>query len=261
MDFNNIIIDRVLGGYMFSRSTNELLWKLTQITNPSLNCSAETVDVVDAIGAPIMTLDRAKTAELSGENAQFDLALAGAQMGSEKVVASGEAKIKMPMFEEFVLSNSQKEINLKYEPVGVIPFIYTLTNNSSINKKFKKGAEANATDFTHTENQKKITLPTGLADGTVVQVYYEYESETGAMIENRADKYPVAGKFVMDILGCDVCDQAQKMRIRVVMDNAKLTSDVDMAFTTEGTHPFTIKAMQNYCDVNKRLFSIMVVDQ
>lgn len=261
MDYNNIIIDRVLGGYMFSRSTNELLWKLTQITNPSLNCSAETVDVVDAIGAPIMTLDRAKTAELSGENAQFDLALAGAQMGSEKLVASSTSKIIMPMIEEFVLGDAAKEIELKYEPLGAIPFIYALSSNSSISKKYKKGTIANDTDFTHTENQKKITLPTGLAAGTVIQVYYEYESDKGAMIENRADKYPVAGKFVMDILGCDVCDQAQKMRIRIVMDNAKLTSDVDMTFTTEGTHPFTIKAMQNYCDVNKRLFSIMVVDQ
>ena len=261
MDFNNIIIDRVLGGYMFSRSTNELLWKLTQITNPSLNCSAETVDVVDAIGAPIMTLDRAKTAELSGENAQFDLALAGAQMGSEKILADGTHKIVMPTFEEFVLGDTTKEIQLKHEPVGAVPFIYALGKNSSISKKYKNGTLASETDFTHTEKQKKITLPTGLTAGTVIQVYYEYESETGAMIENRADKYPVAGKFVMDILGCDVCDQAQKKRIRVVMDNAKLTSDVDMAFTTEGTHPFTIKAMQNYCDVNKRLFSIMVVDQ
>ena len=46
----------------------------------------------------------------------------------------------------------------------------------------------------------------------------------------------------------------------ITLPNAKLTSDVDMTFTTEGTHPFTIKALQDYCDTNKRLFTISVVD-
>ena len=80
------------------------------------------------------------------------------------------------------------------------------------------------------------------------------------MIENRGDKFPVAGKFVLDVIGYDVCDQEQMVHCYITLPNAKLTSDVDMTFTTEGTHPFTIKALQDYCDTNKRLFTISVVD-
>lgn len=260
MDINNFVIDRVLSGSMFSRSTGEMRWRLTQITNPSLNCSAETVDAVDLIGAPIMTLDRAKTVEFSGENAIFDLGLAGAQAGSEKIVATSEKKIIAPMFQEFVLTAEQKDITLKFAPVGTIPFIYSINKNSSIGITFKKGSEANATDFVHTDKEKAITLPTGLAAGTIIQVYYEYESETGSAIESRADKYPVAGKFVLDVLGYDICDQEQIIHCYLELPNAKLTSDVDMTFTTEGTHPFTIKALQDYCDTDKRLFKLIAVD-
>ncbi len=260
MDINNFVIDRVLSGTMFSRSTQKMLWRLTQITNPSLNCTAESVDAVDAIGTPIMTLFRAKTAEFSGENALFDLGLAGAQMGAEKVTATSEAKITMPMFEEFEVTAETKDVSLKFAPIGTIPFIYAINKNSSLGTTYKKGSEANATDFVHTDKEKSITLPTGLAVGTIIQVYYEYESETGSMIENRGDKFPVAGKFVLDVIGYDVCDQEQMVHCYITLPNAKLTSDVDMTFTTEGTHSFTIKALQDYCDTNKRLFTISVVD-
>ena len=256
MDINNFVIDRVLSGTMFSRSTQKMLWRLTQITNPSLNCAAESVDAVDAIGTPIMTLFRSKTAEFSGENAMFDLGLAGA----EKITATSEAKIAMPMFEEFEVGAETRNVSLKFEPIGAIPFIYAINKNSSLGTTYKKGSEANATDFVHTDKEKSITLPTGLAAGTVIQVYYEYESETGSMIENRGDKFPVAGKFVLDVIGYDVCDQEQIVHCYITLPNAKLTSDVDMTFTTEGTHPFTIKALQDYCDTNKRLFAISVVD-
>lgn len=261
MDINNFAIDRVLNGTMFSKSNGELLWRVTQVTNPSLNCATETTDIVDAIGTPIMTLDRAKTAEFSGENSLFDLGLAAAQLGSAKEIMTSEAKQVVPINEEFVLGSNPTTITLSHAPVGTIPFIYLVKGDTSIAMKYKKGTESNETDFTHTDKQTSIKLPTGLKAGQKICVPYSYEREDGVSVTNYGDKFPKAGRFLLDVLGYDICNQEHIVHALVEFHNAKLTGDVDFNFTTEGTHPFTIKCLQDYCDANKRLFTIYVIDE
>jgi hypothetical protein len=261
MDINNFAIDRVINGTMFSKTNGELLWRVTQVTNPSLNCATETTDIVDAIGTPIMTLDRAKTAEFSGENSLFDLGLAAAQLGSTKEIMSSEKKQIVPINEEFVLGEDATTITLSKTPVGAIPFIYLIKADSSVAEKYKKGSEANATDFTHADKQTSIKLPTGLKAGMKICVPYSYEREDGVSVTNYGNKFPKAGRFLLDVLGYDICNQEHIVHALVEFHNAKLTGDVDFNFTTEGTHPFTIKCLQDYCDANKRLFTIYVIDE
>ena len=261
MDINNFAIDRVLNGTMFSKSNGELLWRVTQVTNPSLNCATETTDIVDAIGTPIMTLDRAKTAEFSGENSLFDLGLAAAQLGSTKKVMSDSAKQIVSINEEIVLGADAAQITLKHTPTGTIPFIYLVKPDSSISTKYTKGSQSSATEFTHTDKQANIKLPTGLKAGMKICVPYSYECEAGVSVTNYGDKFPKAGRFLLDVLGYDICDPEHIVHALVEFHNAKLTGDVDFNFATDGTHPFTIKCLQDYCDTNKRLFTIYVIDE
>lgn len=44
----------------------------------------------------------------------------------------------------------------------------------------------------------------------------------------------------------------------VIFNNAKLSPDFDWSIATDGTHPFSMKAQQDYCDKEKRLFSIVI---
>ena len=62
----------------------------------------------------------------------------------------------------------------------------------------------------------------------------------------------------MEVLGTDVCDSTTMIHAYVVFMNAKLNADVDIDFTTEGTHPFTLVAQQAYCDSKKSLFKIII---
>ena len=64
----------------------------------------------------------------------------------------------------------------------------------------------------------------------------------------------------MEVLGSDVCDPSKNYYAYIVFPNAKLSGDVDISFATDGKHPFTIQAMQEYCDDEKRLFSVMLPD-
>lgn len=258
-NINNLVIDRVLRGNMTSHTDGSILWSLTQITNPSLNISSDSVDAVDAIGTPIMTFNRAKTAEFSAENSLFDLALSAAQAGTDLRTASSTSKITVPMFEEIDVTGDS--ITLKHTPTKQITNIYLLNGDSTLATKFKNGATASATDFVHAADSNTIKVPTGLPAGSQIFVQYEYEAASAVEVINTAKDFPKAGKFVMEVLGADVCDSTNLIHFYIVFPNAKLLADVDLTFTTEGTHPFSIKANVDYCDKEKRLFYIVVPDE
>lgn len=259
-DLSNFVIDRVIRGMMISNSDDSILWSINQVTNPSLNVTTESADAVDALNTPIMTFDRSKTAEFTAENSIFDLNLAAAQGGTEKQVASSTTKMIVPCSEDIEVTG-ETTITLKHTPTGTIPFIYIMNGDGTIGKKFTNGSAANETDFVHADKTNTITLPTSVTKGQAVFVRYEYETESAVAVHNTALKFPKAGKFYLEILGADVCDREKLVHAYIVFPNAKLSGDVDLTFTTEGTHNFTIKAQQAYCDREKKLFSIIVPDE
>ena len=267
-DLNNFVIDRIVRGVALSQKDDSVLFSINQIQNASLNCASESTDAVDAMGTPIATFYRAKSAEFSAENALFDMNLMATQLGTTKKVASNTSKITVPAMESFTVDATGKQA-LKHTPltytvvvdgvsktVSSVKEIYALNGDSTFGTKYTCGSAASATQFAIAG--KDITLPTGLAAGTEMFVMYEYESENAVEVVNSATNFPVGCKFVMEVLGCDVCDQTNLVYAYVIFNNAKLSPDFDWSIATDGTHPFSMKAQQDYCDKEKRLFSIII---
>lgn len=177
------------------------------------------------------------------------------QLGTAKKVASAGAKITAPAMESFTVDATGKH-DLKHTPKAVPTEIYALNGDSTFGTKYVKETAASATAFSIAD--KTITLPTGLAEGTEMFVMYEYETENAVEVINSAKNFPVGCKFVMEVLGCDVCDQTNLVYAYVIFNNAKLSPDFDWSIATDGTHPFSMKAQQDYCDKEKRLFSIII---
>lgn len=259
-NLNNFVIDRPIRGLMASKTDGSIMWSINQISNPSLSVTTETTDAVDALGAKIMTFDRAKNAEFTAENSLFDLGLAAAQFGTEKEYATAEKKVVTPIFEEIEVG-AESSVVLKHAPMRQISAIYALNGDSTLGTKYSLGSAASDTEFVHVEGEAEITLPTGLETGTVLFVNYEYESTSAVAVHNNAVDFPRAGVFYLEVLGADVCDPTKLIHAYVKFGNAKLLGDVDITFTTEGTHNFTIQAMQDYCDREKKLFSIIIPDE
>ncbi|MCQ2147444.1 MAG: hypothetical protein MJZ16_08005, partial [Bacteroidales bacterium] len=111
---------------------------------------------------------------------------------------------------------------------------------------------------TFVQSGTTITIPTGLPVGTELFAMYEYESENAVAVTGDAINFPKAGKFVMEVLGSDVCDPTTLIHAYIIFPNAKLDASVDVSFTTDGNHPFTIQANQVYCDSKKTLFQIVI---
>lgn len=264
-DINNFVIDRIVRGVALSQKDDSVLFSINQIQNASLNCASESTDAVDAMGTPIATFYRAKTAEFSAENALFDMNLMATQLGTAKKVAGTKdvAKIVVPAMESFTVEGTKQA--LKHKAIAAPAEIYAINADSTFGVKYKNGAleETPVTApteelFVYTEADNSISLPTGLKEGTEMFVMYEYESENAVEVVNSAKNFPVGCKFVMEVLGCDVCDQTNLIYAYVIFNNAKLSPDFDWSIATDGAHPFSMKAQQDYCDKEKRLFSIVI---
>ena len=253
-DINNFVIDRVIRGVALSQKDDSVLFSINQMQNVSLNCASESTDAVDALGTPIATFYRAKSAEFSAENAIFDMNLMATQLGTTKKVASSTAKITAPAMESFTYGTGSYE--LKHTPKTSPNEIYVLNGDSTFGKKFVKGTAASEKEFAITN--KTLSLPTGLNAGDELFVMYDYETENAVEVVNSATEFPVGCKFVMEVLGADVCDQTTLIHAYVIFPNFKLSPDFDWSVATDGSHPFSGKAQQAYCDKEKKLFNIVI---
>ena len=256
-DMNNFVIDRIVRGVALDQKSGNVLFSINQIQNASLNCASESTDAVDAMGTPIATFYRAKSAEFSAENALFDMNLMATQLGTEKKVASASSTILAPAMESFTADKGT--YTLKHMPVGNITEIYALNADSTFGAKYKLGTGSAAGTNTFLISGQTITLPTEVASTNAEMfVMYEYNATSAVEVMNSAKQFPVGCKFVMEVLGCDVCDQTNLVYAYVIFNNAKLSPDFDWSIATDGTHPFSMKAQQDYCDKEKRLFSIII---
>ncbi len=250
---------------MFSTADGSYMWSVNQITNPSLSITAENAQAVDALGSPIATFDRSKQAQLSAENSLFDLGLYAAQQGKSKEIATATEKIVCPTFEEFAVAGTENEKHaLQHAPVEddePIKYLYLLKGDGSVQVTYDRASAASADTFAYNSEADEITLPTGLTKGDRMLVVYNYETEKAVAVTGDAKNFPKAGRFVMEVLGADTCDPTTLIHAFVEFPNAKLDANVEKAFTTDGTHPFTIIAQQNYCDPDKILFRIVIPDE
>ena len=256
-DMNNFVIDRIIRGVALSQKDDSVLFSINQIQNASLNCASESTDAVDAMGTPIATFYRAKSAEFSAENALFDMNLMATQLGTSKKKADNQNKIVAPAMETFIVKEDRK-YELKHTPIKAPTEMYALNDDSTFGTPYSLGTAASEKEFSIAG--KSVSLPTGndLAVGAEMFVMYEYETDKAVEVVNSAKNFPVGCKFVMEVLGCDVCDQTNLVYAYVIFNNAKLSPDFDWSIATDGTHPFSMKAQQDYCDKEKRLFSIVI---
>lgn len=255
-DMNNFVIDRIVRGVALSQTDGSVLFSLNQITNPSLSVSSESTDAVDALGTPICTFNRAKNAEFSAENAIFDMNLLAVQAGTSKQVATEAEKILTPAFETIDIDGTSTTYTLKHTPKDEVKTIYALNGDGTLGTAYTKSTTASATAFAMTGNI--VTPPTGLAKGDQLFVIYEYEASKAVAVTNSATNFPTACQLVLETLGCDVCDQTKMVFCYLIFPNFKISSDFDWSIQTDGTHPFSGKAMQEYCSKEKALFQIII---
>lgn len=254
---------------MFSSSTREALWAVSQVTNFSINVTTDSQDAVDATGTPIHRFYRAKQCEVSAENALFDFNLLAAQGGGDQalVASTSEVTYNVPIFDEITLA-SATSATLTHTPVVPtgetygLPFIYVLNGDGTLGKKLTCAGAAATGKFT--QSGTSLTFYSGdLAVGDTIIAFYDYTANgtsgnQALRLQNTAKDFPRAGRFVIEALGIDPCSPTDLIYFYLILPNAALSPDIDISFATDGTHPFSLVANQAYCDKQKMLFEIVI---
>ena len=241
-------------------STNEMIFRLTQLEEPSLNCTAEGEQVTDAVGAVITTMYRAKQAEFTATNSLLSLDLAAAQYGTKKVVGEASAEVLDYTYEILTITadDATEGVTLAHTPANPaeIKFAYEVVDGG-IGKSFTAGSAASATDFQI--NAGKLIPPTGFTGKLFVE--YTYENENAAMVRNSASNFPEACSVIVYAYFRDVCNENIVYSGKIIIPKAKLNPEsIELALTSTGKHPFTFTIQKDYCseEGEDELFSIIV---
>ena len=261
---NELILDRVRSLTAHDLETKELLFRLNSLEDPSLSCTAEGEEIVDAIGALITTLYRAKKATFSASNSLISLDLAAAQYGTKKEVV-GEADKNGNVLESItdyayeILKVEGASVKLANKPhVDSIRYIYTIENNE-IGTAYKVGSTASDTEFV-VSDEGVITLPTSVTSGKVY-VEYTFENTDAVRVVNKASNFPSACSVVIYGYFKDVCNENRVYSGKIICPKAKLNPEqVELALTSTGKHAFEFTMMRDYCadEGEDELFSIVV---
>lgn len=255
---NELILDRVRSLVAFDLETEKMLLRLTSLEDPSLNCTAEGEEVVDAIGALITTLYRAKKATFSATNSLISLDLAAAQYGTQKEVASETAKIVDYTYEIINIPADATTVTLKNKPHNDIKWIYSIANND-VGTAYAAGATASATEFVIDKETGVITLPTGMTGKVYVE--YQFESFKALKISNKASNFPEACSVVIYAYFRDKCNENLLYSGKIICRKAKLNPEqVELALTSTGKHAFEFQMFKDYCseEGDDELFAIIV---
>lgn len=258
-NLNNIIVDRVLRG-VFSDKDDNIIFSLNQIQDLSLNQTSESQEVTDAFGVSIMELMRSKALEASANNAIYDFGLLAAQYGTEKVECTDDAELVVPAMESFTVSGDT--YTLKHTPEAAPVAIYTLNGDSTLGRKYTKSedeTDATANEFSYADGV--IKLPTTVENGTEMFVMYEYKTGKAIEIINSANNFAKMGKMTFECLVYDVCDPETKILAYLILPRFQLSNDFDWSIGGDNQqHAFSGKAHVSYCDKNKSMLRLVVVD-
>lgn len=264
LNINELLLDRVRSLTAHDLSNGEMLFRLTSLEDPSLSCTAEGEEVVDAIGALITTLYRAKKATFSASNSLISLDLAAAQFGAKKEVVGAPDNVEKIIDYTYEIHEVKDgKVTLKNTPITIknengedtssVVYIYVVENGQTATK-LTAGTQAIGTEFVI--SGKEITVPTGISK---VYVEYKFENTKAVRIVNKASEFPEACEVAIYAIFRDKCNENVKYAGKIICPRAKLNPEqVELALTSTGKHAFEFTMMKNYCDDDGDLFTIIV---
>lgn len=260
LNFDQLVIDRVVDAWFESKSDNELIAVLDQVTNFSVNTTSETKDKTDAQGVLLKRYFLSKSVEISGENAVFSLNMAAIQSGSEKKTGTN---VTLPRIMQIAKTDSPYA--LPDTPIDGTLMVYGTADNGvvDVEKKYTRGDSVGVDTYTVATagGVTTLTLPTNATD--TVQIKYEYTVAAGdiaARVDQTGDKFPAECKATFRVLCSDLCDSETVRALYIVFPKFQMSPDVDLTFDTDSTQSFTATALKDYCGKGQILYYIAIAE-
>ena len=252
---NEVVFEKIRYIEEFDPTTRQLLSRLTNVKEPTLNFSSEGTPVTDAQGAEIVTFYNAAQGTLSYTNAIHSFDLLAEQFSSEKIIASDEKKIVAPVSE--VLEIVGNKVTLKYTPVGTtgaeIKYVQLVNDENEFGETLEVSAAIAEGKFTIDATNKTLTFNAGTAGRVIV------DYEAAISLAKTTDSMPPVRTLHVHCYFRNKCDSNIKYIGVITFPRAQIDiSSVDVSLTPDGGHAVTYKLQKPYCDEAGKLCEVFV---
>ena len=256
---NNIIFDRTVGATVSDKTTGKVKAWLSQLSNISLNVSADPVEITDAMGSVIYRKYNAKSLEITATNAFISADVVALTSGTDMLYAAQEAPLRFPKIEEVPVGT--KTLKITGFVTGTME-VYGLTASGATSTE-EFSLTAAQEDHQFKIDAETLTLPT-FNDGSIVKylVKYTRDSKSAMMAKNYGDKFSKPSEIVFKCLAVDPCDKMLRAAY-IVVPSASIAPDVELTIANgeSNTIDFSAQALLDMCATDKTLFYIAFAEE
>lgn len=254
-NLDGVIWDSALHAVADNKDTGEVYYRLPDISDVSIDISADTKDSVDKDGALIKRSYTAKAAAVTLTNTHLVLGAYAGTTGSEKIMVDTVGEIEAPKM--LLVDPSKADFDLPDEPVTGTVSVTPIYKDGGIGKSFTL-SDGEADENTKFQlAAKKITFPTKVKDNAeIVQllIKYEYKCKDTVIIENHANKFPKTVRLTIVGLYCDPCEKDVLRLGYIVFPSFQPSPETTIAMKNDSTFDYKGDAQSDYCARKKRLF-------
>lgn len=243
----NRLIDRVQFGYVEAKSSGELLYLLNQLKDTAINITAEAKEYKDAEGNIVKKAYKNKAGTLEAKHAWVNTNIVNAASGDTVTYGASGAPITAPKI--IVVPAGTKTIDIPDAVEGTVK-VSEYDDQGGRGTNFKKGTSASATEFAVSSN--KLTLPT--VTDTQFIVKYDRTKTDGAVIINRADKFPKSTKVYLKALYYETCDKDVLKGCYIVIPSFMLSPETSLPLNEEAEMDYKGDIEVDYCGGNKVMY-------
>ena len=226
-----MIVDRIQVAYLETTSGTPI-GTLTQLSEATLEVSAESTDAVDKNGTLIKRFWRGKTGTFTATNAMLNLNVMAQMSGTSKQVATTEAPFAAVPGVTIVKISGKATLAGYVDGSIKVNYLY---NNGTM------GETVDTSNYTIVASSGEFTAPAEAPSNDVdrVIVRYNRKATSGVGIKNSADKFPQTIHLILKVLIVDPCDASQLRSAIVDIPSFQPSPEVSISFSTDGTIDFS----------------------
>ena len=242
-------------GYAESTDQTTPLYALTQLSDATIETTAESKDATDAEGNLIKRFWQGKSGTFTATNAMLNLAILAAKSGNDAEMATANHIINMPKIVTVKASVTTLDIT---DAVADTILVNAFTNDGSLGKAYTLGTTASATEFSVTSNT--LTLPTDASNTEKYVVKYIRRVSDGVKIVNGAGAYPKTVRLTLKAVGVAPCEPDILKPLYIVLPSFQPSPETTINLTTDGQLDFNGDLQVAYCDEDKVLYQIFAAE-
>ena len=243
----DVIIDRIQYGVAEDFDGN-LLYVLSQLTEATINISAESKEAKDKDGTLVKKFWRGKTGTFEAKNAMLNVNVVGSSSGEEPSLATAGNNIVMP---KIITVNAGTTVTLNGYVEGTVT-VNAYGANGNMGTAYTKGTQASATEFALTADGK-FTPPTDANEVRYI-VKYDRKVDDGVAVYNKADQFPGTVKLTLKALCVDPCEADTLRACYIVLPSFQVSPEVSISLQTDAQADYKGDLQVAYCSGNKTLY-------